>query len=242
MEEIRMRKKIILWLAAVAVMSFFLSGCTGNDAVVPTATAVSSQSSVAAEVGQTAVASQPVPSANGPIEVTYFTPAQQEGPYYTVEKPTDRDNDLTVLDGATGVPAGEIVAFGGTVYDANGRPIPNAVIEIWQTDAEGVYLHPNDPGTAQRDMNFQFYGEATTDENGRYTFRTVLPGQYEPRPRHIHFKVKLNGQELITSQFYFAEESGGEPEPLIITLAPGQDAAENPILTGQRDIILDVVP
>lgn len=195
--------------------------------------------STAVEQSDTAVSDPPTPNEDGQIEVTYTTPSQQEGPYYTVEKPADRDNDLTVLEGATDAPAGEIVEFGGILYDRNGRPIPNATIEIWQTDASGAYLHPNDPSTEQRDRNFQFYGEAVTDEDGRYTFRTILPGEYEPRPRHIHFKVKLNGDELITSQFYFAGENSGQPAPLVITLTPGEDANGNAIQTGQRDIILD---
>lgn len=184
-----------------------------------------------------------------PIEVTYFTPEQGEGPYYTVNKPDDTDNDLTVLDGASGSPAGEVIEFGGKVYDATGMPVSGAVIEIWQTDSNGVYLHPNDPGTDQRDRNFQFYGESVTTADGSYSFRTILPGHYEPRPRHIHVKVKLEGQELLTTQFYFE----GDPElanesmftqtdsdgiHLIIGLFEGQDANGNSILVGQRDIVL----
>jgi protocatechuate 3,4-dioxygenase beta subunit len=184
-----------------------------------------------------------------PIEVTYFTPEQGEGPYYTVNKPDDRDNDLTVLEGGDGAPAGEVIEFGGKVYDATGMPVSGAVIEIWQTDNDGVYLHPNDPGTDQRDRNFQFYGESVTTADGSYSFRTVFPGLYEPRPRHIHVKVKLEGQELLTTQFYFE----GDPElanesmfnqtdsdgvHLIIGLFESQDANGNPILVGQRDIIL----
>ena len=216
-----MRRKIFLNLAITAVLTLLLMGCG------------------AAEETETAVAN-PVTSSDGQVEVSYTTPAQQEGPYYPVDKPADRDNDLTVLDGAAGAPAGEIVAFGGTLYDRNGRPIPNATIEIWQTDANGVYLHPGDPSTDQRDMNFQFYGEAVTDENGAYSFRTVFPGEYEPRPRHIHFKVKLDGETLITSQFYFASDNSGQPAPLIITLTSGEDDAGNAIQTGQRDIILNL--
>ena len=189
------------------------------------------------EGGETAVAN-PQPSSDDQIEVSYTTPPQQEGPYYTVDKPADRDNDLTVLDGAAGAPAGEVIEFGGVLFDRNGRAIPNATIEIWQTDANGAYLHPNDPSTAQRDMNFQFYGEAVTDENGAYRFRTIFPGEHEPRPRHIHFKVKLDGETLITSQFYFASDNSGQPDPLIISLTPGEDG----IQTGQRDIILNVGP
>ena len=188
------------------------------------------------EVEETAVSIQP-------IEVTYFTPSQQEGPYYTVEKPADRDNDLTVLAGAAAPPAGDVLEFGGKVYDANGMPIEGVVLEIWQTDANGVYLHPNDPGTASRDVNFQFYGEAVTAADGSYSFRTILPGLYEPRPRHIHVKVKLDGQELLTTQFYFTGESGapdsGDFTHLNISLVDGQDANGNPILIGERDVVLN---
>ena len=186
-----------------------------------------------------------------PIAVTYFTPAQQEGPYYTVDKPDDRDNDLTVTNGAAGAPAGDIVEFGGQLYDATGMPVAGAVIEIWQTDDNGVYLHPGDPETAQRDMNFQFYGEAVTAVDGSYNFRTILPGEYEPRPRHIHVKVKLSGQELLTTQFYFAGNTtlggelissspNGDDIHLVVNLVDGQDTNGNPILSGERDIVLSV--
>ncbi len=175
------------------------------------------------------------------IEVTYFTPAQQEGPYYTVTKPEDRDNDLVDFAGGTGVPSGQVLEFGGRVYDANGLPVEGLVVEIWQTDESGVYLHPGDPDTASRDPNFQFYGEAETDADGSYSFRTILPGQYEPRPPHIHFKVKLEGQELLTSQFYFSDVADlqGEDVALLITALPGQDANGSSILIGERDIILN---
>lgn len=176
-----------------------------------------------------------------PITVTYFTPAQQEGPYYPVTKLDDRDNDLVELAGAVGAPNGQILAFDGTVYDANGMPLEGVTIEIWQTDANGVYLHPGDPDTDSRDPNFQFYGEAVTDAAGHYSFRTLFPGQYEPRPRHIHVKVKLDGQELLTTQFYFAGEIElqGDDAAMLITTKPVQDEAGNEILVGQRDIIVN---
>ena len=176
-----------------------------------------------------------------PITVTYFTPAQQEGPYYTVNKPEDRDNDLVNFAGANGLPNGQILEFDGIVYDADGFPIEGITIEIWQTDNSGAYLHPNDPATDSRDRNFQFYGEAITDEMGYYKFRTILPGLYEPRPRHIHVKVKLDGQELLTTQFYFAGEIDlqGDEAAMLIATVPSEDAEGNSILVGERDIILN---
>lgn len=185
-------------------------------------------------------------SASGPtaVAVTYFTPAQQEGPYYPVDKPADQDNDLVMVAGSTGNPAGQILEFGGTLYDARGLPVNGAVIEIWQTDSNGIYRHPNDPGTELRDPHFQFYGEAQTNADGQYRFRTIMPGRYEPRPRHIHVKVKLNGAELLITQFYFAEEINlrGDEAALLISTTPGQDEDGNMILTGQRDIILNFNP
>ncbi len=186
-----------------------------------------------------------------PIEVTYFTPPQGEGPYYPIDKLDDRDNDLTVLEGSNETPIGQIVEFDGVVYDANGMPQPGVLIEIWQTDASGVYLHPGDPGTEQRDPNFQFYGEAITAVDGSYDFRTILPGHYEPRPRHIHVKVKHNDRELLTTQFYFegdpelAGESmfnrvGGQGEHLIIALEEAQDSNGSSILVGKRDLVLNI--
>ncbi len=174
------------------------------------------------------------------IEVTTFTPSQQEGPYYPVDKPADRDNDLVAVAGAAGLPAGQVIEFGGVVYDAAGLPVPGAVVEIWQTDANGVYLHPRDPGFAGRDPNFQGYGEAVAGADGRYTFRTIVPGLYEPRPRHIHVKVRLDGQELLTTQFYFADEIAlrGDDAAMLLTTTSATDAAGNAILRAERDIVL----
>jgi protocatechuate 3,4-dioxygenase beta subunit len=185
-------------------------------------------------------AATPASSAAPTIEVSYFTPAQQEGPYYPPNKPADRDNDLVDLAGATGVPAGEVLSLSGVVYEASGRPLPGALVEIWQTDSNGIYLHPGDPDTTDRDPNFQFYGESLTGADGVYSFRTILPGRYEPRPRHIHVKVKLDGRELLTTQFYFAGDAnfGGDEANLVIDLAPAEDDTGQPIWVGQRDIVL----
>ncbi|HSF79898.1 MAG TPA: hypothetical protein VLA49_01610 [Anaerolineales bacterium] len=184
---------------------------------------------------------QPEAEKMEPVEVAYFTPAQQEGPYYPVDKPADHDNDLVDFAGASQAPAGEILSLAGVVYDANGQRVQGALIEIWQTDSNGIYLHPDDPDTDQRDPNFQFYGETVTGADGVYSFRTILPGIYEPRPRHIHVKLRLDGEELLTTQFYFGNEvslSGAEAN-LVIELAPAEDDLGNPIWVGERDIILN---
>ena len=181
-------------------------------------------------------------------EVTYFTPAQTEGPYYPVTKPADRDSDLVTVQGASGVPAGDVVELGGILFDAGGMPVAGAVIEIWQTDSNGIYAHPNDRRTARRDANFQFYGESVTAEDGTYRFRTILPGRYAPRPRHIHVKIKLNGRTLLTPQFYFAADPRkasdaifaglADNTALIVNLDERTGADGNPVLDGRRDIVV----
>jgi len=186
-----------------------------------------------------------------PIEVDYYTPTQTEGPFYPVRKPEDRDSDLFVLDGAAGRPSGDILEFGGRLYDGSGMPVQGAVIEIWQTDVNGVYMHPGDSGSSRRDVNFQSYGESVTGEDGSYHFRTIMPGGYEPRPRHIHVKVRLTGKELLTTQFYFSNDpeatgdsifagAGAEVSALIMEVEEGVDFEGNPALIGRRDIILRI--
>lgn len=102
--------------------------------------------------------------------------------------------------------AGDVILVTGRVLDLAGNPLPGAAVEFWQTDAAGIYDHPGDSGTANRDRAFQFYGTSIAGADGRYLFRTVQPGYYEPRPRHIHVKVRLDDRTLLTTQFYFEED------------------------------------
>lgn len=195
----------------------------------------------------TAPASSQTPAA---IQVTYLTPAQAEGPYYPLQKPDERDNDLTTVSSAAGKPSGERLRLQGRVYDRDGQPMAGVLVEIWQTDANGIYLHPGDANTARRDLNFQFYGEALTAADGSYSFLTIIPGEYEPRPRHIHVKIKRDGRELLTTQFYFPDDlstsadgifasAGDAANALLVALQPGSDE-QGELLLGERDMILDV--
>lgn len=122
---------------------------------------------------------------------------------------------------------GDLLFLFGEVLDVNGNVVPNIELEIWQTDAAGVYDHPGDPSTDYRDQSFQFFGATTVDADGWYTFRTIVPGRYEPRPCHIHYKVKQGNKTLLTSQFYFSDDiavvqgegglrSVGESEDLLL--------------------------
>lgn len=103
--------------------------------------------------------------------------------------------------------AGELLLIDGLLLTADGSPVAGAIVEIWQTDHQGVYLHPGDPGIAARDEAFQGYGESATDASGAWSFRTILPEIYGGRPRHIHAKVKIDGETALITQIYF---SGGD--------------------------------
>jgi len=139
---------------------------------------------------------------------------------------------------------GEPLVLHGHVLDANGNLLSGYAVEIWQVDADGIYDHPGDSNTAKRDMGFQFYGTSITDENGLFAFRTLVPARYEPRPKHIHFKVKRDGQILLTSQFYFtgevdAGQLGLAGEMLLLDLNDAQDASGNQMKLAFKDIVLD---
>ncbi|MEZ4672364.1 MAG: hypothetical protein R3E39_31045 [Anaerolineae bacterium] len=102
--------------------------------------------------------------------------------------------------------AGSTVQLQGQVTDTEGNPIAGAKVEIWQTDVNGNYNHPGDSDPSILLKDFQYFGVATSDENGYYAFLTVKTAPYEVRPAHIHYKVKIDGQDVFTSQWYFEED------------------------------------
>lgn len=133
------------------------------------------------------------------------TPAQTEGPFYPDKLPLDTDNDLIIVNDGITPAVGEITHLGGRILDSKGEPVRNALVEIWQADANGVYLHTKDKH-AQREQNFQGFGRFMTGSSGEYYFRTIKPVPYPGRAPHIHFKVKRSGKEVLTTQCYVKGE------------------------------------
>ncbi|WP_443946293.1 protocatechuate 3,4-dioxygenase subunit beta [Pedobacter sp. AW1-32] len=130
------------------------------------------------------------------------------GPSFNPEK-QKIITDLT--EGFKGHPLGEKILIYGTVTDEDQKPVPNTLIEIWQANAAGRYLHKNDQHNAPLDPNFTGLGCFYTDESGRYEFKTIKPGAYPWgnhynawRPQHIHFSLfgPAISTRLIT-QMYF---------------------------------------
>ena len=138
----------------------------------------------------------------GPLSVAAKlprTPGDYTGPFYP-RGPRNRTSDLIV-----GTPRTEVLHLGGRILAPDATPHVGVVVDIWQTDPEGRYKHPRDRGQDRLMEEFLYYGEAVTDDTGEFGFRTYVPGSYRARPvPHIHYKVWSDGEELLTSQVYFA--------------------------------------
>jgi protocatechuate 3,4-dioxygenase beta subunit len=142
------------------------------------------------------------------------TPAQTEGPFYPNKLPLDTDNDLLIINDNITPAVGEITHLTGKVLDAKGNPLKNAVVEIWQCDNKGVYLHTGDSDKKKdkQDKNFQGFGRFVTGSTGEYYFRTIKPVPYPGRTPHIHFKIKQGRKHLLTTQMYVKGHPGNEKD------------------------------
>ncbi|MGW1678314.1 protocatechuate 3,4-dioxygenase subunit beta [Saccharopolyspora sp. NPDC002376] len=131
------------------------------------------------------------------------------GPLLGQDRCAEHDHDLTVQH--DGEPLGERIIVSGRVLDSDGKPVPNTLVEIWQANSAGRYLHQGDRHPAPLDPNFSGTGRCMTDAEGNYRFITIKPGAYPWRnhdnawrPAHIHFSLfgQAFTQRLIT-QMYF---------------------------------------
>jgi protocatechuate 3,4-dioxygenase beta subunit len=182
-----------------------------------------------------------------------LTPAQTLGPYYPNQMPLDLDNDLIVISDAITPAAGTISWVGGRVLDRRGDPIRGALVEIWQADNNGAYIHTASPIT-NRDRFFQGYGKFVTGSTGDYLFRTVKPGLYPGRTRHIHYQVTYPGGRTFTTQLYVQGDALNANDGVLngimntaqrnSVIVPWTPVAGSPIgeLAAVFDIVLDYTP
>ena len=121
----------------------------------------------------------------------------------------DARADLTTA--GKSAPIGERMVLAGRVTDENGKPVRDALVEVWQANAAGRYRHPGDTHDAPLDPNFTGTGRLLTDSEGRYRFVTIVPGAYPWknhafawRPRHIHVSILGNAPvHRLVTQMYF---------------------------------------
>jgi len=137
--------------------------------------------------------------------------SEMTGPVYGHESVGPLDSDLTKNGVRNGEPIGERIVVTGRVLDERARPVPDVLVEIWQANAAGRYIHEVDRHDAPIDPNYLGAGRCMTDASGSYRFYSVKPGAYPWgnhanawRPPHIHFS--LFGTCLATrlvTQMYF---------------------------------------
>ncbi len=179
------------------------------------------------------------------------TPRQTEGPFYPERMPPDTDNDLVFINDGSAAAAGTVAYLSGRVLDLRGEPVRGAVVEIWQCDNNGRYMHPGDSHPGVKDANFQGFGRFTTGPTGEYIFRTIRPVPYPGRTPHIHLIVKHGGKRLLTTQVYIKDFPQNQRDFLYRSLsAPQLAAADFKPLTGSTkgeltahfDIVLGPAP
>lgn len=145
-------------------------------------------------------------------EELFQTPKQTEGPFYPDHLPLDTDNDLLILNDSMTPAVGTVTWLSGRILDRRGEPIRNALVEIWQCDNSGAYLHTGTTNKEKRDKNFQGFGRFLTGSTGEYVFRTIKPVPYPGRTPHIHVAIKMKGHEKWTSQVYIEGHPGNEKD------------------------------
>ena len=154
-----------------------------------------------------------------------LTLAQTEGPYFTPESP-----ERTSLreEGMAGTP----LRVTGYVYSSGCDPAPNALLDFWHCDDAGVYDNEG----------YRLRGHQFTDDDGRFTLETIVPGVYPGRTRHIHVKVQAAGGPVLTTQLYFPDEPGNERDGifdplLVMDIEPASE--DNDEVTGFFTFIVE---
>ncbi|MEK6239778.1 MAG: protocatechuate 3,4-dioxygenase [Planctomycetales bacterium] len=185
------------------------------------------------------------------------TPRQGEGPFYPNKLPLDTDNDLLIINDGLTPAVGEVTHLSGRILDAKGNPLRNAIVEIWQADNTGTYIHTGSVDRAkrgERDQNFQGFGRFLTGSSGEYYFRTIKPRPYGPRTAHVHFAVKKKGMERFTTECYVKGEAKNKTDfvlnrvkdlkarqSLIVDFAPVKESRAGE-LAAKFDVVLGFTP
>jgi protocatechuate 3,4-dioxygenase beta subunit len=149
------------------------------------------------------------------------TLAQTEGPFF---KPSSPERIELIEAGMAGQPI-ELVGF---VLSRNCKPIAGALVEFWQADDKGQYDN----------SGFRLRGHQFTDADGRYRLKTVVPGNYVGRTRHIHVKVQPRGGRVLTTQLYFPGEAKNRSDGLFRKELLVRTAKSEGWLAGRFDFVI----
>lgn len=184
---------------------------------------------------------------SSPAAAVVRTPKQTAGPFYPKVLPSESDADLVRI-GTGPAATGQEIEITGRLLGLDGRPISGGIVELWQANAYGRYSNSRAASIGPLDPNFQGYGVVQTDDEGRYRFLTIKPGEYPGRTPHLHFKIGGPGFKSLTTQMYFADEPGNERdfvrkqirdpearESVTVAFAPSAKAG---VVSGKFDIVV----
>jgi protocatechuate 3,4-dioxygenase beta subunit len=151
------------------------------------------------------------------------TPAQTAGPFF---KPASPERASLIEPGIQG----ERLVLAGFVVSTRCAPVANALVDLWHADADGRYDN----------QGFRLRGHQYTDGQGRYSFQTIVPGNYGPRTRHYHVKVQAPGRPVLTTQLYFPDEAWNASDflfrsDLLMAVSPAETVRH-----GRFDFVLDL--
>jgi protocatechuate 3,4-dioxygenase alpha subunit len=153
------------------------------------------------------------------------TTSQTVGPFFAIGMDGLQRSDLAPPEAA-----GERIAVNGRVVDGDGQPVPDAVLELWQANAQGRYAHPADTQPAPLDPAFHGYGRVATDAAGRFRFTTIKPGPVTgpagaPQAPHIAVSLFARGlMKRLVTRLYFADEARNASDHVLGLVPPGRRA------------------
>jgi protocatechuate 3,4-dioxygenase alpha subunit len=153
------------------------------------------------------------------------TPSQTVGPFFHLGLLTGTENVL--VNEQT---AGQRIRIVGTVYDGQSLPVVDALVEIWQPDAQGYFNHPADPHCSLADKHFHGFGRAGTTGGGRFEFMTVKPGPTPGRNGQLqapYVDVRLFARGMLihaVTRLYFSDEAANASDPLLTSIDPERRA------------------
>ncbi len=151
------------------------------------------------------------------------TPSQTVGPFFHPTLIKSGENILA--DDQTN---GQHILIIGKVFDGGGKPMTDALLEIWQADAQGFFNHPADPNCTWADPHFHGFGRSSTVDDGRFEFKTVKPGPVaghggQPQAPYINIRIFSRGLLIqVYTRLYFSDESANQSDPTLNSIEPGR--------------------
>jgi protocatechuate 3,4-dioxygenase alpha subunit len=159
-----------------------------------------------------------------------LTPSQTVGPFFAYALPYEGGERLVAPEGP------DAIRIAGTVLDGDGRPVDDALVEIWQANRHGRYRHTEDTREElPLEEGFTGFGRCATDEDGRFGFVTVKPGPVPPQAPHVNVCVLARGllRQLVTRIYFPDEQAANAADPLLSSI--GDPAIRSTLVARERD-------